>query len=216
MTLGDTVMVQTYGPWHVPNGQTWGPGHLYYTIPMDRRPVALFYLRAQIKLSENWQQPPGVGDQKLFQFFPSTQRGYNVGIILLGSNGRIRFTAYEINGKDDRYNGIPLGQNPRGSAYVPPAPDFFSLGQWHTVEVLVIGNTPGVKDGKVVTWLDGRKQIDVNDMMWVSAGENGTFFQFDINALWGGQGGSLAAAQYMYMGKIYLSGTSESSATRLP
>lgn len=210
--LADTVMVQTYGPWVVPTGHTYGPGHLYIPIPSPSRPVASFYLRAQLKLSANWVQPPGIGDQKLFQMFPNDGLGYNVGIILVGRNGSLRLMAYENNRDDPRYNGIPLGQNPIGSKYVTPPSDIFTLNRWHTIEVLVVGCTPGMANGRVVTWLDGKKQTDVDDMMWVSAGQDGNFSQFDLNSLWGGQGGRLTAAQYMYVGKIHLSG----SAQRIP
>jgi hypothetical protein len=175
------------------------------------RPIASLYVRAQIMLSPNWQQPPGVGDQKLFQVFPATGHGYNVGLILVGASGRIRYMAYEINSRDSRYNGIPLGQNPGGKAFVPPPPDILTLGKWHTIEALIIGNTSGMQNGRIVTWLDGRKQTDISDMMWASAGENGSFLQFDLNSLWGGQGGTLESVQYMYVGKIHLSGSSESS-----
>jgi|GEM_PF-4106414 len=210
--LADTVMVQTYGPWVVPTGHTYGPGHLYIPIPSPSRPVASFYLRAQLKLSANWVQPPGIGDQKLFQMFPSDGLGYNVGIILVGRNGNLRLMAYENNRDDPRYNGIPLGQNPIGSKYVTPPSDIFTLNQWHTIEVLIVGCTPGMANGRVVTWLDGKKQTEVDDMMWVSAGQDGNFSQFDLNSLWGGQGGRLTAAQYMYVGKIHISG----SAQRIP
>lgn len=141
--------------------------------------------------------------------FPSNGHGYNVGTIILGRNGALRFMAYENNSVDSRYNGISLGQNPRGAAFVPPARDLFSLNKWHMIEILVIGSTPGMKDGRVVTWLDGRKQTQVDDMMWVPSGQNGNFSQFDMNSLWGGQGGAITAAQYMYVGKIYLSGSSQ-------
>lgn len=207
--LNDTVMVQKYGPWNVPDRSTWGPGHLYFSIPASSRPLVSFYLRAQLKLSANWEQPPGAGDLKLFQMFPSHGHGYNVGTILLGRKDALRFTAYENNRSDPRYNGIPLGQNPRGSAYVRPPPDVFTLNTWHTIEVLVVGSSPGAQDGRIVTWLDGKKQTDLDNMMWVSAGENGNFSQFDLNSLWGGQGGSIVEPQYMYVGKIYLSGSSD-------
>jgi hypothetical protein len=205
--FNDTVMVQTYGPWEVPPGQTWGPGHLYYRIPAKARPLASFYLQAELKLSDNWRQPPGVGDLKLFQMFPASGRAYNVGIILLGREGHLRLTAYENNSKDRRYNGIPLGQNPPGSRFVRPAPDVFTLGTWHIIEVLVLGSPPGSETGRIKVWLDGRLQIDVRDMMWSAAGEDGSFSQFDLNSLWGGQGGSLSSPQYMYVGRIHLSGS---------
>ena len=214
--LKDTVMVQTYGPWAVPKGKTWGPGHLYFPIPAASRPVISFYLRTQVKLSSNWKQPPDMGDQKLFQWFPNGGHGYNVGAILQGDTRHPIFTAYELNDNDPGYNGVPLGQNPVGSEYVIPPPDFFTLNSWHTLELLVIGGTPGVKNGKVIAWLDGRMQVHRTDMMWVSAGQDRTFSQFDINSLWGGQGGTLSVAQYMYVGKIHFSGSSEIISDPIP
>lgn len=205
-TLQDTVMEMSYGPWNVPSNRTFGPGHLYFPIPASAQPLHSVYLRAQLKFESGWRQNPS-NDQKLFQLF-SDQR-QTVGILLYGGNERMRLMVYALNRDDPGYNGVPLGQVVRGKPFVRPPPDLFTTGSWHTIEVLIIGNTPGVKNGRVKTWLDGRLQTDVSDVMWTSAGQTGKFGQFDLNPLWGGGGGILTTTQSLRVGRIELSGSSE-------
>lgn len=212
--LASTVMVQTYGPWVVPDGSTYGPGHLYVPIPAASRPVRSFYFRAQLKLSANWLQPPNSGDQKLFQVW-SDQQGYEVGIILYGHDGNPRFMAYS--NVDPVYGaGVPLGQAVQGKKFVPPPPNVFTLDQWHTIEIVVVANTSGVSDGRLKTWVDGVVQTELDDVMWCASGYIGNFVQFDMNSLWGGQGGTLSEAQQMYVGPMHLSGTATAIAGPLP
>ncbi len=37
-------------------------------------------------------------------------------------------------------------------------------GLWHTIQTLVVLNTPGKKNGRIVTWLDGKKVLEKNGM----------------------------------------------------
>lgn len=199
------VMAQKYGPVVVAPTSTYGPGHLYFRIPDAVRPIHSFYLRTKIKLSPNWKQPPNSGDQKLFQMF-GMQGGYKFGAIIYGGDTKRALTAYENQIAQPGYNGVPLGQKTATATPVPPAPDDFTLGTAHDVEWLVIGNTPGVANGKVIVVLDGKTQIDVENMMWFGPSDTPAWAQFDINALWGGQGGTLTEPQYMLVGPIHLSG----------
>jgi hypothetical protein len=45
--------------------------------------------------------------------------------------------------------------------------------------------------------------------MWTSVGHTGNFSQFDLNPLWGGQGGVLATTQTLRVGRIELAGSAE-------
>jgi hypothetical protein len=204
--MQDTVMEMSYGPWNVPSNRTFGPGHLYYPIPASAQPLHSVYVRAQLKFESGWQQNPS-NDQKLFQLFSDQKQ--SAGILVYGANERMRLMVYPLNRDDPGYNGVPLGQVVRGKPFVRPPPDLFTTGSWHTIEVLIIGNTPGVKDGRVKTWLDGRPQTDVSDVMWTSIGLSGKYSQFDLNPLWGGGGGILTTTQTLRVGRIELAGSAE-------
>jgi hypothetical protein len=207
-TLQDTVMQLTYGPWVVPPHKTYGPGtHLYHVISPADRPVRSIYLRTDLKLSPNWVQNPS-NVLKIFELFSGEGESPIVGIYGMGAN--IRLMVANDNGHDPNYAGAFVGQSGRNVKVVQRPPDIFSLDQWHSVEVVIVANTPGVSDGRLKTWLDGRPQTDVSDVMWTTAGFKSDFVQFDINALWGGGEGTLVSPQYLWIGRIYLSGSRES------
>ena len=203
--LGQNVTRLTYGPWTVPSGSTYGPGGGYVGVPHTPA-MRSFYLRMQVKLSAGWVQNP-TGDQKLMQFWARSSGSYSVGMPFIYGVSNPFITVYENNPSQPGYNGIPLGQNPGGGTHVTPPTGVFTSGVWHTIEVLIAGNTPGVADGKVLTWLDGVKQMEVDDMMWMASGETALLNQVEIGALWGGLGGTLSAVQYMDLGPIHLSGS---------
>jgi hypothetical protein len=206
-TLQDSVMKLTYGPWVVPPHRTFGPRtHLYHVLGATDGPVRSIYLRTQLKLSANWVQNPS-NVLKIFELFTDEGESPIVGIYGLGTN--IRLMVANDNGHDPNYAGAFVGQTGRGVKAVRRPPDIFSLDRWHTVEVVIVSNTPGVSDGILKTWLDGRPQTDVSDVMWTSAGFRSEFIQFDINALWGGLGGTLVSPQYLWIGKIYLAGSKD-------
>ena len=206
-TLQDTVMKLTYGPWVVPPHRTFGPRtHLYHILGATDGPVRSIYLRTQLKLSANWVQNPS-NVLKIFELFSDEGESPIVGIYGLGTN--IRLMVANDNGHDPNYAGAFVGQTGRGVKVVQRPPDLFSLDRWHTVEVVIVSNTPGVSNGILKTWLDGRPQTDVSDVMWTSAGFKSEFVQFDINALWGGVAGTLVSPQYLWIGKIYLAGSKD-------
>jgi len=43
-------------------------------------------------------------------------------------------------------------------------PRFFKPGQWHCVETFVKMNTPGQKDGVIISWLDGDKALEITNL----------------------------------------------------
>ena len=50
---------------------------------------------------------------------------------------------------------------------------YFQPGQWHRIEVRVVMNTPGVLDGQMQGWLDGKLAFDSNEFMWRMPGGEG-------------------------------------------
>jgi hypothetical protein len=202
-SLQTTVMQMQYGPVVEPKKSTYGVGHLYYPI-LAAVPLHSIYLRAQIKLSANWVQNPS-NVLKLFEVF-SGRTWAIPGIYGFGSNLRLMVANDEST--DPNYPGCFIGQNAPGCKWVTRPPDIFTLDKWHTIEILLVSSSPGVNNGRVKTWLDGRPQTDVSDVMWAHAGTDNSFSQFDLNPLWGGLGGTLTAPQWLSVGQIHLSGSS--------
>lgn len=77
------------------------------------------------------------------------------------------------------------------------------------MEVLVASNTPGVSNGRDMTWLDGRLQTDVSDVMWAIASSNHSFGELNLNPLWGGLGGTISSAQFLKVGRVHVSDSTD-------
>jgi hypothetical protein len=202
--LQNTVMQLQYLPVVVSKSTTYGPDHLYYPMPASTYPLHSVYLRAQVKLSANWKQNPS-GVLKIFEVF-SGRTWAIPGVYGWGSDLRLMVANDEPT--DPLYPGCFVGQSAPSCAAVSTPPDVFTLDQWHTIEVVLVSNTPGVSNGRLMTWLDGKPQTSVSNVMWSVGGTDNSFRQFDLNPLWGGLGGTLTALQTLRIGQIHLSGSS--------
>ncbi len=210
-SLQNTVMQMQYGPVVEPARSTYGVGHLY--LPLHARaPLHSVYLRAQIKLSANWVQNPS-NVLKLFEVF-SGRTWAIPGIYGYGSH--LRFMVANDEPQDHNYPGCFIGQQAPDCKVVTPPPDNFTRGEWHTIEVLLVSSTPGLNNGRVKTWLDGKPQTDVSDVMWAPVGTDNSFRQFDLNPLWGGLGGTISVPQFLSVGQIHLSGTNQYIVGQVP
>lgn len=66
-----------------------------------------------------------------------------------------------------------------------------SRGQWHRIQQRVVLNTPGVADGIIETWLDGKKVLSVTDMLYRKTGAIGINL-FYFSTFYGGNDPSWA------------------------
>jgi len=81
----------------------------------------------------------------------------------------------------------------------------FIRGQWHQVELYVVGNTSGNADGSIAWWLDGVKIGEVLNLRFNSGATNWTMFK--NCSTWGGVGGpNVPADQYLNVDHVYVSG----------
>lgn len=77
-------------------------------------------------------------------------------------------------------------------------------GQWYHIEVVLVGNTAGVKDGSVDWYLDG-VHIGSYSVQWQTGAATWNLFHY--TTIWGGVGGpTVPATQYMDWDHVYLSG----------
>lgn len=59
-------------------------------------------------------------------------------------------------------------------------------GRWHTLSQQVVLNTPGVADGELRVWVDGRLALERTSMRWRTAGNDWTIDSFYFNTFHGG------------------------------
>jgi hypothetical protein len=70
---------------------------------------------------------------------------------------------------------------------------YFQPGQWHTIEVRAVLNTPGVLDGRMQGWFDGKLAFDTNEFMWrMPGGEHLDIGEFMFVTFYGGGDSSWA------------------------
>lgn len=80
----------------------------------------------------------------------------------------------------------------------------FTRGVWHRWEIVMTLNTAGGANGKLDYWLDGVKLGSFSDVRYNSGSGAWNLFQF--SPTWGGIGGSVPAAQYIWIDHLYISG----------
>jgi uncharacterized protein YjdB len=77
-------------------------------------------------------------------------------------------------------------------------------GEWYKIEVLLVGNTAGARDGSVDWWLNG-VHIGSHTVQWTTGANFWNIFVID--AIWGGSGGyTVPATQWLDFDHLYLSG----------
>jgi hypothetical protein len=79
-------------------------------------------------------------------------------------------------------------------------------GQWHRVDLLLRGNTPGVANGAVMAFLNGRKVLDHEGIMFAAEGGDGRWRGFNWSPTWGGTGDLVAEEMYIQLDHIVISG----------
>ena len=85
---------------------------------------------------------------------------------------------------------------------------YFKPGQWHSVEVRIVMNTPGVLDGRMQGWFDGKLAFDSNEFMWkMPGGEHLDIGEFLFVTFYGGKDSSWAPStdQHIYFDNVVVS-----------
>jgi hypothetical protein len=142
------------------------------------------YLAIDMKFPDNWIWPPGIhmaqiqgptlsdGEYPRCRFQVSSREKYNV------PDGSIGFYFSDQNFPTSNYNRTfffnpldannpPLGDNSPDANY-----QTITLGVWHSYEMYLEMNTPGVADGKMMGWFDGKLMLNKTDMKWQASGDN--------------------------------------------
>jgi hypothetical protein len=77
-------------------------------------------------------------------------------------------------------------------------------GQWHHVEIVLVGNTVGAANGRVDWWLDGAKIGSHTGIQFVAG--DGVWDDFAWSPTWGGLGDVVRSTMTMSFDHLYLSG----------
>jgi hypothetical protein len=168
-----------------------GPVRLNWDIEGEHRTL---YLSFWMRLSENWVGHRS-GVNKIFHLWID---GRNMAYLSAQGAGAGPYAAQV------RLQGIaeePIARNltPRGDA------PRLRRGTWHHWEVVLTANTPGVRDGRVEWWIDGRPAGRAEHIGFVKARGRPYWTQVSWNPTWGGMGGTIPAVQWMDMDHIQVS-----------
>jgi hypothetical protein len=108
-----------------------------------------------------------------------------------------------------------LNQQKGSSAHrVPGSPAEYlletpvTLGEWHRITVLCLGNSGGNSDGASVLYLDEVKQWEVTGYTWTgSTGLPAQFYGIDLDPVWGGGSDTKTSDDFYDFSHLYLYGS---------
>ena len=161
---------------------------------LSTRPTSLYY-RFAVKHSANFQGQ-GSATNKLGFVWIDGGPDFFVSAEGTGS-GNLVVTA-RIQGTGDSREYLRPNQGPSG---------VIARGSWHTVEVELISNTPGVSNGTVRVWLDNVRIIEYTDVRFSGAGETNYWEVISLYPIWGGgTGQSVSSTMTIDFDHIYVSG----------
>ena len=185
-----TVLRATFPAGYTSAGD--GPGGSDFGLPS--RPRTL-YVSFWGRVSDNWYgHDSGVNKQ-----FYAYANGSPVMYFSAGCQYNGPITPYMALQSTASYGDADLMPNLVPSARI-------TRGKWYHIEVVLVGNTAGTRNGSVDWWLDG-VHIGSYSVQWLSGAATWNLFHY--TSIWGGVGGPrVPATQYMDWDHVYLSGKS--------
>lgn len=195
-----------------------GPAALNYSVAPGKNRL---HLRFQFKVSDNWQgHDSGVG--KIFFINTKDNKNKSRAIVAFSAQGSYANTLnFQVRTQRTVEGAVNYGASHASNEVSPPAgSDVVSRGQWHDVQVYLIGNTPDQRDGEIHAWIDGVKILQFTNVglapaIWSSDGtttpvdDNGRMMWTLVswNPTWGGGShDTVEADQYQYIDHIEVTG----------
>lgn len=151
------------------------------------------YLSFFVRLSENWQGHRS-GVNKIFHLWINDRN--MVYLSAQGAGAGPYAPQVRLQGIAEERPSRNL--SPRGGLRI-------RRGQWYQWEVLLTANTPGVPNGRVQWWIDGKLAGSADGINFVKPGGRAEWGTVSWNPTWGGMGGQIGAVQWMDMDDIYIS-----------
>ena len=167
------------------------------------------YVATWVKLSTNWLGNTGSGGGKIYHvWINGVNRIYTY---LDGVSGPLSpwvnlqqlAASYDSRPQGGQGSGVSVNLLPNIAGQTAVK---INRGQWYKWEVVMYGGTAGSADGTVDWWIDGVKVGHYTGIPFVAAGRSNAWEMIEWNPTWGGLGGTITAAQYMWMDHMYISG----------
>jgi len=98
-------------------------------------------------------------------------------------------------------------QHPFGLHRVPPdRANDVNDGRWHLLEVVQEPNTPGVRNGRIRIYIDGRLAGNWQDALLFAKGQTPNLSSLSINTIYGGGSHPVPAEQQLLLGPLRVMG----------
>ena len=166
------------------------------------------YLEFWFKVSKNWQGHNSNVNKIFFVFDTETGKGGAAPLVVeaygKGSDPlQLVVVTQNTPGSDRIYRAT--SQDNRAHASASDAE--IVRGQWRHIEALFKLNTPGLPDGELHMWVDGRKTHEFLGQTFVGLASDGKLDGVKWNGTFGGgNSDSVRDEQYQYIDHIYVSG----------
>jgi uncharacterized protein YjdB len=177
-------------------GGGWSPADSYCNKTWSYRTQ---YLSVWMKVSSNWQGHSTTVN-KVVHFWSG---GLNHTVLNLWGAGSDKLYAGILlqgivnDGAGNTWANWGQGGYPGGAGE-------FTRGQWHHIEVVMVGNTSGSANGSIDWWLDGVKIGSHSGIQYVSG--DGSFQGMNWSPTWGGAGDVVTSTMTMSFDHFRLSG----------
>jgi hypothetical protein len=183
-----------------PAGYRGGRGPIDTYLEFGEREYKSIYVSAWIKLSENFEGAPSNGINKLFHIWIGGKS-----VVVLSLQGRNRsqiFPQMRLQNVQTGGRGVSFNLSPgRGSGVR------VERGSWHQLEILLRVNSPGVPDGEVHWWLDGKRAGQDMRVGFRRFGMDASWERVSWNPTWGAPRDVVSQPMAIYMDQLYVSGS---------
>lgn len=167
------------------------PWALEKALPSNLKDI---YYRLNFKLSDNFEGQ-GSATNKLGFVWTHNSPSFFISAEGVGSGNLIAMA--RIQDAAESRDHLPPNKGKSG---------IIQRGVWHTLEVRLINNDPGVSNGTAMVWLDGVLITEYKDVRFTGAGLENTWQYVSIYPIWGGAPGqSPANNMFMDFDHIYVS-----------
>ncbi len=155
------------------------------------------YIAVWMKISSNWQGHQ-TGANKILHVYVGGSN--HVVVNLWGSGSGMMQAGILLQGIVNNGSG---GTSANWYSNLGPTGEIVR-GQWHHLEVLLVGNTNGAANGSVDWWLDGVKNGSYSGIEYVPG--DGLWEGLNWSPTWGGSGDVVSSTMTMSFDHFYMSG----------
>ena len=175
-----------------------GPANSWLYMPRKRS----VYIRWYFKYSSNWYGNTASGINKMFYVWTN---GTVPSMVIEASGSGTGPLKLRMAGQDIVKGGSGYGDpnNPDWPQNVTPS-FVISRGEWHTGEIVLVGNTSGSANGSFDAWIDGTHLTHFTNIQYISG--NALWGDINVDPVYGGGASVVPATQTWDLDNFYISG----------